>query len=71
MITVVASLFGIMNMMAGFQNFGFFTTYFISPSVEVYVCLFSLSALVDSIYPIIFIKLRQSKTIRQQRQLKE
>lgn len=66
LITVLASWFGIMNLIAGFQNFGFFTTYFTSPSIEAYIGLFCLPILADSIYAIIFFtKLGKSKTIRQ------
>jgi hypothetical protein len=60
LITVLALWFGFMNFIAGSQNFGFFTTYFTSPSVEAYICLFCLPALADSIYAMIFIKLGKS-----------
>jgi hypothetical protein len=64
LISVLASWFGFMNFIAGSQNFGFFTTYFKSPSIEVYIFLFCLLTLTDSTYAVIFYKIRKTKQLK-------
>jgi hypothetical protein len=57
LVTALTLCISSMNLFAGFQNFGFFTTYSVSFSTETCSYLFGVVILVDSLYALVFIRL--------------